>query len=271
MPHFAVRFEPQSKKTMYPHAHDYHQILIFEHGGGTHVLDNATHFISDFSIHFMPTGTVHFLRDCKPYYRFLFNKDYFETCPIKKNFMETLPFFKQSASGLVLTFDSPLFDKIKRLINEIMTEYAERRKEKRRCEILQTLVHLFLLECDKKGITESYINPHKSLPILPEIMIKLLEIIELNYKKRWKVQQYAASLYISTSQLNRYCQAAFQKSILELVHERTLKEAKNLLIHTAASVKEIAWELGFEHVPNFIDFFVKKIGMSPMQFREKST
>jgi AraC family transcriptional regulator, transcriptional activator of pobA len=271
MPHFAVRFESQPKETMFPHAHDYHQILVFEHGSGTHILDNVAHAIGDFSIHFIPTGRVHFLRECKPYYRFLFNKDYFETCPIKKNFMEALPFFKQSASGLVLTFENPVFDKIKRLINEIMLEYAERRKEKRRCEIIQTLVHLFLLECDKKGITEPSINPLKSLPILPEIMIKLLETIELNYKKRWKVQQYAASLYISTSQLNRYCQAAFQKSILELVHERMLKEARNLLIHTLASVKEIAWELGFEHVPNFIDFFVKKIGMSPLQFREKST
>ena len=269
MPHFGVRFEPQPKETMFPHAHDYHQILVFEEGGGKHLLDNETHFIRDFSIHFMPTGTVHFLRDCKPYYRLLFNKDYFETCPIKKNFMETLPFFKQSASGLVLTFENLVFDKIKRLINEIMLEYAERRKEKRHCDIIQILVHLFLLECDKKGISQPEEKPSLG-HVIPKIMTKLLETIELNYKKRWKVKHYAACLYISASQLNRYCQANFKKSILELVHERIVKEAKSLLLHTIDSVKKIAWKLGFEHVPNFIDFFTKKVGISPMQFREKS-
>lgn len=212
---------------------------------------------------------MHCLRDSKPYYRFLFNKDYFEVCPIKKNFIEILPFFKQSASGLVLTFESLVFDKIKRLINDIMAEYVERRKDKRRCEIIQTLIHLFLLECDKKGISEPSQTPPKSLHILPPIMKKLLETIELNYKKRWKVTQYAACLYISVSQLNRYCQVHFHKSILELVHERILKEAKSLLQHTAASVKEIAWELGFEYVPNFIDFFVNKMNLSPTQYREK--
>ena len=75
MTHFGMCFEPQPKETMFPHAYDYHQILVFEEGGGMHLLDNETHFIRDFSIHFMPTGTVHFLRDCKPYYRLLFNKD----------------------------------------------------------------------------------------------------------------------------------------------------------------------------------------------------
>jgi AraC family transcriptional regulator, transcriptional activator of pobA len=270
MPHFAILIQKNKKEVTQPHSHDYHQILIFDEGGGTHTLDGVVHPIPDNSIHFLPKGTVHCLQGCPRYYRFLFNEDYFGTCPIKENFIETLPFFKLSAKGLTLNFDQDTFMKIKNLIESIIEEYTERRNDKKRCEILQTLIHLFLLECDKKATEKGIIHP-SVMPntIVPAIVEQLVQAIEMHYKKRWKVQEYAKYLFISTSQLNRNCQTAFQKSVQDLTHERTLKEAKNLLFNTDVPLKEIAWELGFEHSSNFIGFFISKMGISPLQFRQK--
>jgi AraC family transcriptional activator of pobA len=39
------------------------------------------------------------------------------------------------------------------------------------------------------------------------------------------------------------------------------------LTHTRWSVSEIAWCLGFEELPHFINFFQKQVRMSPRAFR----
>ena len=253
-----------------PQSYDYHQILIFINHGGSHILGDIEYPITDYSIHFVPRGIIHALKDAANHSRLKFHKEYFENCPIKKSFIDSLPFFSQRSDGCILTFQQDTFLKIKNLIGEIIEEYTERCKEKRRCEILQTLIHLFLLECNKKGRYESLLKPEITPNVVPEMMEKLLSAIEIHYKKRWQVKQYAAHLYISTSQLNRYCQTVFQKSVQDLIQERSLKEAKTLLIQTQVAIKEISWELGFEHPSNFISFFTKKVGVSPTQFRKKS-
>lgn len=269
MPHFAIHIQKYKNETLLAHFHDFHQILIFEVGGGTHVLNDVAYPIADYSIHFVPEDTVHNLQNCPPCYRFLFKKDYFESCPIKEHFMNTLPFFNQLSDGCILTFERDTFGRIKNLVGEIIQQYEDRHKEKRRCEIIQLLIHLFLLECDMKGSNKSSLKSETAHSTIPEIMKKLLQTIEINFRKRWKVQQYADNLFISTSQLNRHCQTVFQKSVQDMIQERSLKEAKNLLLNTQTPVKEIGYELGFDHPSNFINFFIKKVGISPTQFKKK--
>ena len=269
MPHFAIHVQKYKNETLLAHFHDFHQILIFDEGGGTHILNNITYPIADYSIHFVPEGTVHYLQESPPCYRFLFKKDYFENCPIKDNFMNTLPFFKHLSTGHILTFEQDTFERIKNLVGEIIQKYEDRHKEKRRCEIIQLLIHLFLLECDIKGTDKSSIKLETAHNPIPEILKKLIQSIEINFRKRWKVQQYADNLYISTSQLNRHCQTVFQKSVQDMIQERSLKEAKNLLLNTQTSIKEIGYKVGFDHPSNFINFFIKKVGISPTQFRKK--
>ena len=45
-------------------------------------------------------------------------------------------------------------------------------------------------------------------------------------------------------------------------------EAKNLLYHTSMSVKEIAFQLGFQSASHFFRFFKKHTGMSPLGYRK---
>jgi AraC family transcriptional regulator, transcriptional activator of pobA len=70
--------------------------------------------------------------------------------------------------------------------------------------------------------------------------LKLLEVVDKNFKARLSVKQYAALLYVSESQLNRHCKAAFEKTTQKFIQDRIIKEAKNLLTNTQASIKELA-------------------------------
>ena len=95
----------------------------------------------------------------------------------------------------------------------------------------------------------------------------LKELIEKHYREHWTTQEYAAALSSSTSRLNRLSKAAFHKSVLELVHDRLLIEAKRSLIYTARSVDEISYDLGFKDPGYFSRFFKRHSGMPPGKFR----
>jgi AraC-like DNA-binding protein len=46
-----------------------------------------------------------------------------------------------------------------------------------------------------------------------------------------------------------------------------LERAKNLLLGSNKRINEIAYELGFQHPQNFSKLFKKKLGISPMDYR----
>jgi AraC-like DNA-binding protein len=58
-----------------------------------------------------------------------------------------------------------------------------------------------------------------------------------------------------------------QKTPSQLIQERIIVEAKRLLYYTDKSVKHITFELGFEDMAYFSNFFKKNMGLSPSDFR----
>ncbi len=59
------------------------------------------------------------------------------------------------------------------------------------------------------------------------------------------------------------------KTTTEWIAERMVKEAKALLQFSNWDIAEIAYSLGFEHSSNFIIFFKKQTGNTPLQFRKE--
>lgn len=99
------------------------------------------------------------------------------------------------------------------------------------------------------------------------IAFKLMDLIEMHYTEGLKVEAYAKKLFISVSNLERCCKAVSQKTVNELINERIVKEAKDLLINTDKHVREVAWELGWDYETNFNTFFSRKTGETPAQYR----
>lgn len=94
-----------------------------------------------------------------------------------------------------------------------------------------------------------------------------LKIVEENYKRPVGVDFYAEKLFMSVRNLNNITKAVFGQSVSEIVENRKLIEAKKLLTHSALSVSEIGYELGFNEKSYFTRVFTKKVGMNPSGFR----
>ena len=102
----------------------------------------------------------------------------------------------------------------------------------------------------------------------PFILQKLKDAIEANFKTKHSPADYAEMLYISPKALAKITKSHFNKTLSSLINERIIIEAKRELYLTDKTVKEIAWELGYEDEYYFSRFFKVNADISPQLYRE---
>lgn len=136
-------------------------------------------------------------------------------------------------------------------------------------EILVSYLKIFL-------ITSSRLKSEQQSEVLemvmnskePFILQSLKEAIERDFRKRHSVADYAESLNISAKALAKITKSYFNKTITELISERIIIEAKRELYLTTKTVKEVAYELGYEDEHYFSRFFKVNADISPHIYRE---
>ena len=79
---------------------------------------------------------------------------------------------------------------------------------------------------------------------------------------------YADTLGFSKRTLGSITRKHLNRSPKEVIDQRLLLEIKRLLAHTDQSIKEIAFELGFEDPSNINKFFKRMSGSTPSAFRQ---
>ena len=92
-------------------------------------------------------------------------------------------------------------------------------------------------------------------------------LMESHYLEHWPVSRYAERLGLSTERLNRMVRAETDLNAQALLHARLAREACRRLVHVAAPVSRLAFELGFEDPAYFCRFFRRHTGLSPRAFR----
>jgi AraC family transcriptional regulator, transcriptional activator of pobA len=102
----------------------------------------------------------------------------------------------------------------------------------------------------------------------PFILQKLKDAIEENFKTKHSPADYAAMLYITPKALAKITKSHFNKTLSHLINERIIIEAKRELYLTSKTVKEIAYELGYEDEYYFSRFFKVNADVSPQLYRE---
>jgi len=99
-------------------------------------------------------------------------------------------------------------------------------------------------------------------------IIRLKERIEQRFRLRESVASYAAALGVSETALRTACAKIAGISPTEMLDQRTLLEAKRVLLHSNLSIAEVGFSIGFSDPAYFSRFFTRKVGMSPKRYRE---
>jgi AraC family transcriptional activator of pobA len=95
-------------------------------------------------------------------------------------------------------------------------------------------------------------------------------LIEKHFKTKHSVAEYAELMFKSPKTLSNLFSKLGAKTPIQYIQDRIMLEARRLLTYTDKSIKEVAYEIGYEDIPTFSRFFKKKEGLSPTDFKEKT-
>lgn len=101
----------------------------------------------------------------------------------------------------------------------------------------------------------------------PFILQDLRKAIEKDFKKKHAASDYARELNISAKALVKITKAHCNRTLTEMITERIIIEAKRELYLTGKTIKEIAYELGYDDEYYFSRFFKANASVSPQTYR----
>jgi AraC-like DNA-binding protein len=254
----------QSEKELLHDAGEAHRdnsylFLLLEYGEARVLIDFREHHIQNIALGCILPGQVHqgvFSNDVSGWIMCLdavFIKDewreIFETVPVSGN-----PVIVPDAETLHdLQFCFELLDR--------KIQSADRLSAQHTVYALATALAGIIAELYRQHQTEAF-NKR-----LMSIMLKFKNLIADHLKTVKSPTQYASMLHISPTYLNEAVKKTTGFPAGDWIRYTVMLEAKRLLFYTDKSIKEIAFELGYDNHTYFTHLFTKLSGMSPSLFR----
>lgn len=112
---------------------------------------------------------------------------------------------------------------------------------------------------EKKGLLEK----------VESLLIHYLNSEQLASEGLPTVNYLARALNVSPNHLSEVLKENTGKSAAEHIAINVIEKAKELITTTELSVAEIAFHLGYQHSQSFSKLFKKKVGCSPLEYRER--
>jgi AraC-like DNA-binding protein len=100
-----------------------------------------------------------------------------------------------------------------------------------------------------------------------ELFFRFRRLVEQEFARTRRAEDYAIGLDCSARTLNRVCHALAGRSAKAYIDARVLLEARRLLAYTSLPIARIAGLLGFTESTNFIKFYRRETGRLPGAFR----
>jgi len=101
------------------------------------------------------------------------------------------------------------------------------------------------------------------------LFLQFLEAVRGNMQRNLSVADFATLLATTEARLNEQAKKHAGKTAQNVIQGLLASEAKRLLTYEALSVKEIAFQLGFNDPFYFSNFFKKHTGVSPSGYQDQ--
>ena len=133
-------------------------------------------------------------------------------------------------------------------------------------DMLQMLLKRLIIICTRLAKEQLIVKKLDNEQI--DVVRKFNVLVDMHYKTKRKVSDYADLLFKSPKTLSNIFAIYNQKSPQQIILERLVLEAKRLIRFTDKQNQEIAYELGFNDPAHFSRFFKKMTDFSPSHYRE---
>jgi len=166
-----------------------------------------------------------------------------------------------------ITLEEDARYKLLNIVREIVAELKT--DDLRKDEVLVSYLKILLvlatrIKLKQQSIQQTYTLSGKQMAIVQ----KLRNAIEENFRMLHSASDYADMLHVTPVALARVTKSHFNKTLSDLITERIIVEAKRELYLTDKTVKEIAYELGYQDEFYFSRVFKVKTDISPQFYRD---
>jgi AraC-type DNA-binding domain-containing proteins len=166
-----------------------------------------------------------------------------------------------------ITLDENAKASLLNIVREIVAELKT--DALRKDEVLVSYLKILLvlatrIKIQQQSIQEANALSGKQLAIVQN----LRNAIEENFRMMHSASDYADMLHVTPVALARVTKNHFNKTLSDLITERIIVEAKRELYLTDKTVKEIAYELGYDDEYYFSRVFKVKTEISPQFYRD---
>jgi AraC family transcriptional regulator, transcriptional activator of pobA len=149
------------------------------------------------------------------------------------------------------------------IVNKMVIEYSN--YFNRRQELLKGLLHIFMIYFSR------YSNETRSVILHTreeELTIEFLNLVKNNFMTKKLVSDYASTLCVTPNYLNRTIKKITGSTASYHIQKEIIIEAKKNALRSGISMKEIAYDLGFETSAHFSKFFKKICGVNFTEYKK---
>lgn len=252
------RFKEVIKKTK-PHKHDqYFELIFLSEGAGFHTVESTKHTVSTPEFYFLKPGQLHFWQftSIPKGFVVLFQASEFDSVQEK----DLIELYKALLKETRISLSEESYP------NELLTAiYSE---FKLGGEYSKVITHGILRALTGKMLQIISCKPIGEDEPLP-VYDKFQSLLSTECPKLHKVNQFADLLNVTPQNLNSICKKRCDESASLMINSQLLLEAKRFILHTDYSINEISEALFFSDTSNFVKFFKKSEGVTPLQFRQR--
>lgn len=258
----SIALDPQRTQ---PHYHEFFQVFLLE--GRTRVMHDFVDFTArDSTVVFLSPGQVHTAR-AKTAMRGLtlsFTQSFFDHDAAPPSRLFEFPFFfpAEARPWLFITKDDPF--RIKQAFADLLREFDA--ADAGASEILRATLRILFVRAHRLYLLT---NPPRPASRATQLARQFHLAVERHFREQQSVPYYAQLLGVTANHLHDTVREQTGHAPGELIRRRRLLDAKRLLSHSALSVSEIGFQLGFDDPSYFSRFFRKGTDRTPAEFREK--
>lgn len=130
---------------------------------------------------------------------------------------------------------------------------------------IRSRIELILVE-----INRAKVNNGDEIYKPDALFLKFLELVRADFKSNFPLMHFAKELGTTEAKLNEQSKTHTGKTAQNVMHGLIISEAKRLLTYQNLSIKEVAYELGFNDPFYFSNFFKKHTLQSPRLYKSKT-
>lgn len=248
-----------------PHRHNYFVLLWLKEGAGFHQIDLERFPLEPDTVYCILPGQVHQMQAQGPIRGFAisFTREFMGIAETNTELLFGSGLLNRFMPSPRIRVSPAIRQDMEEVVLKLMKEYEN--FFLLRAEILRGYLRIFLIYLTRQQETETLPAPQsRNL----ELLKKFLGLVEKKYRQLHKVSDYARELSVTANYLNEVVKKVSGYPASHHIQQRIVLEAKRQGSYSEASMKEIAYFLGFEDIAHFSKFFKKASGSSFTEFKK---